>query len=186
MSTIQLERDVEETEFESVLKYTISERGYDLDTLSREGPALVVFLRHLGCTFCREALADIARARKAIESAGVRLVLVHMGPLKEASALFPRYGLDDLPRFCDPERLLYKAFGLQRASLRQALGPRVWIRAFQAGLLDRHGFHRVVGNAFQMPGVFVVRDGKMTQSYLHKTVADRPEYLDMAAEECTR
>ncbi|MGP1310160.1 MAG: hypothetical protein ACTS27_08185, partial [Phycisphaerales bacterium] len=38
---------------------------------------LLVFLRHAGCTFCREALADVAKRRRRIENAKVRIVLVH-------------------------------------------------------------------------------------------------------------
>lgn len=178
------DRGAVDTEFQSALKYTISEKGYDLDTLSREKPTLIVFLRHLGCTFCREALADLAAQRRQIEQRGVRIVLVHMGPPEEAAALLPRYGLDALVRFCDPERALYRAFGLQRAKFRQAFGLKSLLRLAQAGLVGRHGLGRIFGDALQMPGVFLLHNGEIVEAYLHKTVSDRPHYLDIAATEC--
>jgi hypothetical protein len=42
--------------------------GVTLNELSRISPVLLVFLRHAGCTFCREALADLAARRPEIES----------------------------------------------------------------------------------------------------------------------
>lgn len=179
-------REAAQTEFESTLKYTISEKGYDLDTLSRESPTIVVFLRHLGCTFCREALADLAGVRRRIEQLGVRIALVHMGPPNEAAAQFARYGLDDLVRFCDPDRALYKAFGLKRATFRQAFGLKNLLRGMRAGILSRHGLGRIFGNAMQLPGVFLLHEGDIIESYLHETVSDRPDYLDVAATKCSR
>jgi peroxiredoxin len=191
MATVEREQELmdsstTQTEFESSLKYTISERGYDLDTLSREKPTLVVFLRHLGCTFCREALADLAAVRRQIEQLGVQLALVHMGPPEEAEAQFTRNGLGDIVRFCDPDRALYKTFGLKRATVRQAFGLKSLVRGVKAGIFARHGLGRIFGDAMQMPGVFLVHNGEIVESYLHQTVSDRPHYLDIAATECTR
>ncbi|MEO7962475.1 MAG: hypothetical protein ABIT38_01045, partial [Gemmatimonadaceae bacterium] len=57
----------------------ISNEGTSLLALSNDKPRLVVFLRHGGCTFCKEALADLRQQRRGIEAAGVEIVLVHMG-----------------------------------------------------------------------------------------------------------
>ena len=42
---------------------TTSSSGPSLEQLSHDRPQLVVFLRHFGCTFCRESLADLAEKR---------------------------------------------------------------------------------------------------------------------------
>ena len=47
-----------------------SHRGATLEQLSADSPTLVVFLRHAGCMFCREALSDLSRQRAAIEPTG--------------------------------------------------------------------------------------------------------------------
>ena len=52
--------------------------GRNLKDLSMERPVMLVFLRHFGCTFCREALADISKKREVLESMGAKLVFVHM------------------------------------------------------------------------------------------------------------
>ncbi|MGC8758776.1 MAG: SelL-related redox protein [Bryobacteraceae bacterium] len=151
--------------------------GLTLDELSRLSPVLLVFLRHMGCTFCREALADLAARRRDIEREGARLVLVHMSEEEDAAPFFARYGLQDVQRISDPQRTLYRAFGLPRGRFGDVLGPKVWWRGFQAGVLGGHGVGRLMGDGFQMPGVFLLFHGEIVRSYRHQSAADRPDYL---------
>ncbi len=165
-----------------VLKFALRRKtnyGVTIDEISRISPVLLVFLRHAGCTFCREALADLAEQRAEIERDGTRLVLVHMGCEEHGASFFRRYGLDEVPRISDPERALYRAFGLPRGSLGDVLGPKVWLRAFQAGVLGRHGAGQLVGDGFQMPGVFLLFHGEIVRSYRHQSASDRPDYMTL-------
>jgi len=157
--------------------------GVSLDELSRVSPVLLVFLRHAGCTFCREALADIAEQRQEIEAAGARIVLVHMGTEDHAEQLFPKYGLDSAIRINDPNRSLYRAFGLERGTLMKLFGPKVLVRGFHAGIVKRHGIGWLVGDGFQMPGVFVLFHGEVLRSYRHQSAADRPQYVQIVRQE---
>jgi hypothetical protein len=52
------------------------QNGESLLSLSRRQPRLVVCLRHLGYTLCRESLADLARLRPEIESSGTGILIV--------------------------------------------------------------------------------------------------------------
>ncbi len=155
--------------------------GATLLDLSQESPILLVFLRHAGCTFCREALTDLAMQRRPIESTGTRLVLIHMGSNDGGGAgFFARYGLGDVARVSDPAKNIYRAFGLGRGGVGKLFGPKVWWRGFQAGVLHRHGFGRMVGDGFQMPGVYLVFHGEVVRGYRHQSAADRPDYLALA------
>jgi hypothetical protein len=165
---------------EEGLDRTVAGSRRSLRELSREEPVLLVFLRHFGCTFCREALADLRRQRRVIEVAGTRIVLVHMVGDDAASAALSRYGLDDLDRISDPELRLYRAFGLERGSVRQLFGPRVWIRGLVAGVMDGHGIGALAGDGFQMPGIFLLRDGAVEAAYVHRSASDRPDYAGLA------
>lgn len=156
------------------------QNGESLLSLSRRQPRLVVCLRHLGCTFCRESLADLARLRPDIESSGTGLVLVHPADDERAAALFASYGLEDLPRLADPEQVLYQALGLARGSLLQLLGPRVLWRA-GAATLRGHLLGRKDGDTRQMPGVFLVQDGGIVEAFRHRDVADKPDYAAIAS-----
>ena len=154
--------------------------GRSLREATDDEPRLFVFLRHFGCTFCREALADLAEQRERLEADGTRLVLVHMSPEPDAGAFFARYGLGDVDRVGDPERRLYRAFGLQRGSIRQLFGWRVWWRGWQAGVLGRHGVGALAGDGLQMPGAFLVWRGRIVREFIHDSAADRPDYVALS------
>ncbi len=149
---------------------------------SRLRPVLLVFLRHVGCTFCREALSDLADKRKAIEGTGTQIVLVHMGREEAAEQILRKYDLLDIPRVADPKLTLYEAFGLERGTMAQLLGPKVWLRGFKAGFLGKHGMGGAEGDVAQMPGVFLLFHGETLKSYRHQSAADRPDYLEMVSE----
>jgi hypothetical protein len=41
----------------------------------------------------------------------------------------------------------------------------------------------MVGDGFQMPGIFLLFHGEVLRSYRHQTAADRPDYVDLAEAE---
>jgi len=158
-----------------------TQSGERLAALTEASPVLLVFLRHAGCTFCREALGDVARERNLIEASGVRIVLVHMGDSDAISKLIAKYRLEGVARICDPERKLYQAFGLKRGGLRQLFGPKVLWRALPAGALSRHGIGRMTADSFQMPGLFLIDQSGIVRRFRHRTAADRPDYAGICA-----
>jgi peroxiredoxin len=161
---------------ERLLANVTTASGQRLVDLAQQSPVLLVFLRHAGCTFCREAVADIAKIRHEIECQGTRIVLVHMGDRSAMEQLTQKYGLNDLDRICDSEQLLYSAFGLRRGTFSQLFGLKVWWRGFVAGLLQGHGVGRPVADSRQMPGVFYVDQGLIARRFRHQSAADRPAY----------
>jgi peroxiredoxin len=153
---------------------TRTSEGATLDQMSRKNPVLLVFLRHLGCTFCREAMADLASQRKPIEATGSSVVVVHMAGEADGAKCLKQYGLSDLAHISDPCQHLYRAFGLKRGTLGELFGPRALMRGL--GLLPKYGLGRMLGDGFQMPGVFLLYHGEVVRSYRHQSVADRPQY----------
>ena len=144
---------------------------------SMRGDFLLIFLRHSGCTFCREAIADVVKAREELEAADVSAGFVHMGA-SESTRWFQEYGAEDMPRFSDPQRQLYAEFELGVGSFLQLFGISSFVRGFKAALLDRHGFGKLEGNGLQMPGAFLIRDGKVVSAFRHKNASDRPNYVE--------
>ncbi|MGI9456153.1 MAG: SelL-related redox protein [Aeoliella sp.] len=151
--------------------------GRRLDYLADQRPQLVVFLRHAGCTFCREAMSDLAAQREQIEGAGCGIILVHLGE-EEDEAFFEQYGLKDVPRIADPKCRLYRMFGLDLGGFSELFGLRVWFRGFQSGILRGHGLGKRQGNTFQMPGVFLYHCGQILDGIQHDLASDRPKYSE--------
>jgi hypothetical protein len=161
--------------------------GRSLDSLTREQPVLLLFLRHAGCTFCREAATDLSEQRDAIEREGVTPAFVGMMGDAELGAFLESYGLEDLPRFADPRQRLYRDFGLERGTAKQLLGPEVWRRGLSAATPSwlgggGHGMGALQGDGLQMPGVFLLHQGRVIGGYRHETAADRPDYTSLACE----
>lgn len=153
--------------------------GKSLYRLSVESPVMLVFLRHLGCVFCREALKDISAYRKAMEETRQKIVLVHMESNHVAIPFFTKYNLEGCLRIEDPTQKLYQQFGLVRGSFSQLFGFKTMVRGFQTGIsLDQFG-GATFGDAFQMPGIFVIHKGRIAAEYVHKNVSDRPNYLEL-------
>jgi hypothetical protein len=168
--------------FRQAVKECRSHRGATLAEISAEQPVLTIFLRHTGCTFCREAIDDISRQRGRIEAMGVQLAVVHMSPPMLATQLFAKADLDDIHRFSDRDCVLYDAFGLERGSFRQLLGPKVWSRGFVAGILRGYGAGPIVGDGFRLPGVFLLSDGQIVAEYRAQRASDRPDYIALASQ----
>lgn len=143
------------------------------------GPALVVFLRHFGCTFCREAIDDVARQRDEILAAGAKdIVFIHPWPASDTGDWFADPRLKDAVVISDPGREHYRAFGLGRTGPEALVSPKVWARGAVSAL--SHGFGvQPVDLMRQLPGVFVVKDGRILADFRHASPADRPDYVSL-------
>ncbi len=137
--------------------------GKDLKSASFTQPLLFVFVRHKGCTFCREALSDLAKYKKELLQKNVRVVIVHMGPESTSTELAQTYDLREMEFLSDPQRQFYKAFGLKRGNLMQLFGPKIWLRGFQAGVLNKHGLGMLEGDGLQLGGICLYQEGKITK-----------------------
>ncbi len=163
----------------AILNQSQTQLGSSLAELSNQTPVLAVFLRHAGCPFCREALADVAARRTEIEAAGARVVLVHMMPEADAAPFFAKFGLADLPRISDPERRLYQAFSLSRGSLWAVAGPAAMLAGARV-VLSGKGFGRPVGDVFQMPGTFLLYQGRIVSAFRPRSSSERADYVALA------
>lgn len=143
--------------------------------MSEKQPVMLIFLRFFGCCFCHETIRDVAEWRSNIESAGLRIVFVHMAPdATTAERFLKKYHLFPIDHILDPEKRFYRAFGLQRASAQQLLGFTNWVRGFQAAATAE------LGDSFQMPGLFVLYRGDTLRSFIHAQAYDRPDYEAIA------
>ena len=150
-----------------------------LGAVDPASPVLVVFLRSFGCTFCREAMADVAAVKSTLQSDGAQIAFVHGGTPDEAAPWFAKYGLDDVTVISDPALAHYRAFGLGRTSATSLIDPRVWSRGAVCAL--SHGFGAQTPEMMrQLPGVFVMRGGEVVSEFRHSSPADRPDYVALA------
>ncbi len=157
-----------------------SHENIGLLEISNSSPTLIVFLRHSGCTFCRETLADLQRCREEIEHTGTALAVVHMSSQEEGAQMLKNYGLEKVHDFSDPQCILYRAFGLSRDKLLNLFSIPVVVRGL-AAMLRGHGIGLLHGDGFRMPGVFVLAHGQIVAAHRFEAVSDRPDYVALAS-----
>lgn len=133
---------------------------------SKKNPVLVVFLRHSGCTFCREMIADLKINSEELKKSQVSLVLVHMGL---SDQVLPA----DWKSVCDKERALYRLAGLERGTWRQVVSLSVLWRGFVAGILNGHGVGMLEGDGMMMPGAQLWKGGQLVFTWKAQNVAEK-------------
>lgn len=161
---------------EAVWNLSASNAPVSLGELTESAPVLLVFLRHFGCSFCRESLHDLSRNHGAIRERGVALGLVHLASETTAHQVLSPLGLDPVPRWSDPEKHIYQAFGLRRGKVLEIFGPKVALRGLLGGAILRYGFEHTEGDPRQMPGVFLLEKRTILSGFIHASAADRPDY----------
>jgi hypothetical protein len=169
------------TELPEVLGAFHTETGRTLLELVDESPVLLIFLRHFGCAFCRQAIDQVSQIKGEIAAKGTRPVFVHLGTPERAQPFFDYYELQDVERVSNPEGTLYQhsVFQLARVnSLWALLSPAV-LKSWATGTLKKYGIGGFEEDGLQMPGVFFLKDRKIASVFRYKTIADEPDYLKL-------
>jgi len=167
-----------EADQSAVDKLRVNGDGRSLAELSIRRPVFMVLLRHAGCTFHREALADLKAVAPEIDEAGAELAIVHMGRGEnQIESRDSRYAVRDAPHFPDPDRTLYRELGLRRGKLSQLFGWREVTRGAAACLRDGHGVGALKGDGFQLGGLALVRDGVVVWTRPLESASERPDYV---------
>jgi peroxiredoxin len=150
-----------------------------LGDLWSDRPAVLVWLRHFGCLFCKEQTAEFRARNEDIESAGARLAFVGNGGRRHALGFRDEF-CPDCTLLTDPKLTTYKLIGA-RGGLVNTLGPQAWgagIRAFLGGARQQ----KTQGHPFQQGGVLVITPGDtIAYAYLSKAAGDHPRVDDVIA-----
>ena len=172
-----------EQEVAEVLASIYTESGANLLALSNASPVLLVFLRHFGCSFCRQTINQVADLSDELAKRGVRPVFVHLGPPEIAKANFDYYKLYDVERINDPGAAIYQnpIFSLTRTHPATHLAnPAVWA-GWLKGAIFKHGIGKIEGDGHQMPGIFFLKGPKIVRKFVHKNISDEPDYLRLVS-----
>jgi hypothetical protein len=133
-------------------------------------PAVIVWLRHFGCVFCREQVAEIREHREEIEALGAGIAFVGNGTPR-AAAWFQKRFAPDSTVLTDPDLVSYKAIGA-RSGLVSTLGPGAWgagIRALRSGARQS----TTKGHPYQQGGLVVMAPrNKVLYQHISRVAGD--------------
>ena len=160
----------------NIISEMTTQKGHTLLNLSNEKPIMLVFLRHFGCQFCRQAMDELSKKRKHLADTGTELVFVHMAENDVAETYFKKFNLSGVEHVSDPDCRYYAAFGLVKGSFTQLFGLQTWIRGFSDKAKYGNEMGKHLGDNFQMPGAFMLHQGEIKDQHIHKMASDIPDY----------
>lgn len=100
-------------------------------------------------------------------------IFIHRASVEAAEKFFETRA-PQARAIADSAGSLFRAFGLQRGTLMQLLGPAVWWSALRA--VFRGNFvGKPTGNEAQMPGAFLVRGRKIVWQHRARHAGDHPD-----------
>jgi peroxiredoxin len=158
----------------------------------KDRPAVLIFLRHFGCSCASDRAERLKTEISRLTAAGASVIAIGQGDASRSQRFVQRTGLP-CPLLCDPRRSAYEAYDLLEARPSQVVYgmPESFLRRDpQVGrdfLQSRTGTDRaVVDSPWQLPGEFVVdRNGVIKLAYRSQFCADYadPDVLIAAVRE---
>jgi len=149
-------------------------RPVPLSAMWADGPALLLFWRHFGCSCGRDRAARLIEELPAYGDAGATVVLIGQGEVERTLTYAAANAIPDEVRLlCDPAERAYEAFGLLEGTPAEVLfdAPDEYLRcdldAGRALFETRAAAGRpMVDNPWLLPGEFVVaQDGTLVATY---------------------
>jgi peroxiredoxin len=140
-------------------------------------PVVHVFLRHFGCLFCHQMVADVLEASPRIAARGGHVVLVGCGTPEQAAKFarakgIPREGVE---LFCDPGREAYDSAALERGWAKTFFDTGAH-RAYAGARKEGHHITGVAGDIAQLGGVFVIAPpSRMLYEHRSRFAGDHPD-----------
>lgn len=123
-------------------------------------------------------MVQLHRSRQKFEDIGFQVVLVGLGTPVLAEKFRQEFSLTFLI-ICDPDKELYREYGLGRGTIGNMASTTVLLRGLRA--MSRGytpGIPR--GDVMQLPGVFLIdREGRIRYSYYSKDASDHPKVEDL-------
>jgi len=145
-----------------------------LSRLWADGPTLLLFWRHFGCSCGRDRAERLRHEYDDYVAAGARVAIIGQGePERTLTYAAANDVPDSIALFCDPAERAYRAYGLLEGGPIEVLfdAPDEYLTCQPErgpGLaVDRRALGRpVVDNPWLLPGEFVVdADGRLITAY---------------------
>ncbi len=154
----------------------------------RDGPALLLFWRHYGCSCGRDRARRLNAEHERYVGLGAKVVVIGQAE-PERSRVYAQANQLPCAILCDPTRLAYETYGLLEGQPSQIVfdAPDEFLRRdFEAGRRlqqSRHGTEAApVDSPWQLPGEFVIdRAGRIRLAYRYQHCEDWPDPLVLIA-----
>jgi peroxiredoxin len=160
-----------------------------LSNLWDNGPALILFWRHYGCSCGIDRAERLKAEYSDYIGSGAKMAIIGQGEPRRAAAYARKYALPPVTILSDPEFETYMAYGLLEGKPSQILfdAPDEYLDLdLNAGMelaeARRKAGRPLVDNSWLLPGEFVVdRFGEVRLTYRYNYCEDFPDHRVLLA-----
>ena len=153
-----------------------------LSSFWSDDPALLMFWRHFGCGCGLDRASRLSDEYDDYIAAGITPVIISQGEPERAAEYREKYEIS-CPILCDPEYVVYNAYGLANFGVEQVLydaPEETWCHSKEIGLdfqEARRAIDRpLVDNPWMSTGEFLVdSSGKVRTTYAYQYCSDYPD-----------
>ena len=129
-----------------------------LDRVTGGRAGIMVLVRHYGCIFCRQRIAELIAEADAHPSLDLAVMVIGNGTSHMAADFVERHAIH-VPVFTDPSRKIYQELGMRRMFGINWKSVKQGIAAFR----DGHRQSAVQGDVWQQGGIAVFNtEGEIT------------------------
>lgn len=152
------------TKLSEIQVFPSADEAVALPELWRDRPALLFFMRQLGCGLCRQHLLRLREMVGAFEAADCSIAVIIMGDGRMAQSLKELYKLP-FTVYADRSHGAYDAFDIGEGSLWDVLGPHIVARQVMTAI---NGMKPMWGaGSIRQLGGLVVIDEQSQVLYRH-------------------
>ena len=129
-----------------------------LDTATHGKPGIIVLVRHYGCIFCRQRIAELVAQAGARPTLDLSILVVGNGTSIMAADFVETHEIE-VPVFTDPSRKIYQELGMKRMFGINWKSVKQGISAYKEG----HRQTAIQGDVWQQGGIAVFNaEGQIT------------------------
>jgi hypothetical protein len=134
---------------------------------------LVHILRHLGCIFCKQQVAELRKLR-AENPRFPTVIFVHQSTAAVGDAFFAEH-FPGAPHIADPKLDLYRIFGILRMDVAQFFNPLMHLKGLSAFFQGQRQTE-TLGDVNLLSGTFLFRQGRLVWLHRAKHPGEDPSW----------
>lgn len=169
--------NIDITQYKNPIQIHGTEPAQNLtEFLQRYPLVIVVFLRQLGCTFCKTMVLNLKRLKEQ-EPTFPPIIFVHQGTIEQGNEFFDKFWKNQI-HISNTDLSLFHFFKIRIGKIKDTLG----IRTFIKGIISffKNGFKiwqtKQIGDKYMLSGTFLFQKGKLIWAHRAKYAGDEPNW----------
>ncbi|MCS7077902.1 MAG: hypothetical protein NZ455_14420 [Bacteroidia bacterium] len=146
------------------------------ELLQRYPLVVLVFLRQLGCTFCKTMVLNLKKLKET-DPSFPPIIFVHQGSIEQGNAFFDQFWKGQI-HISNTDLSLFHFFKIKVGKVKDRIGLRTFFKGIKS--LLTHGFKvwqtKRIGDDKLLSGTFLFQKGKLVWAHRAKFAGDEPNW----------